>query len=392
MRIALRTSGGRGEYELAGRQGTTQSTALQNLLIDFEIAPGIVLPSFSRMIFDPIQKKPRIRLAVDVAPDAVHAYRLFAAVLLLPPSIRELGKTPTGPLQLEPKQYSITGIDVDVVSHGATAVLLRPKALHLGNRSSNCVFPFAARYAAVVDLWQQSSILPPPLTAFVNAHRTAICAGSPSHTKILATATALRKAIETSAASSVITAALDSALEDWIDPTIPDTQAAVPDAEEDPSTPKDSMRSIIRIWRRIVSRGASGQAFSRRVKESYRFTCLMSGRTLPAIDKGYAAGVDAAHILPWASSGINAITNGLCLDKLSHWAFDCGLLRLDWDGTQFAVSIPKERALLAAARNVDIAYLASLSGPVPEARLPSNKKLWPDPEALKQLNTEFYGA
>ncbi len=101
-----------------------------------------------------------------------------------------------------------------------------------------------------------------------------------------------------------------------------------------------------------------------------------------------SAGVDAAHILPWAAFGINSVSNGVCLSKLCHWAFDAGILRFEYDSAleQYIVKIPSHVVAEAERSNFDLAYFRALEGPVDATNLPKDRKCWPDPELLKQLN------
>jgi len=73
--------------------------------------------------------------------------------------------------------------------------------------------------------------------------------------------------------------------------------------------------------------------------------CLFSGQRLPRTESTTTAGVDAAHILPWSRYDLDAIPNGVCLNKQCHWAFDEGLFRLTFDSSEgaYAVTIPDPR-------------------------------------------------
>ena len=86
MKIALRTSGGRGEYELAGRHGSINHTDLYSRAINYELAPEIIVEAHAKA--NVRDGKPRIRL--DDPRRDLHAQLLLADVLLLPTPIREL--------------------------------------------------------------------------------------------------------------------------------------------------------------------------------------------------------------------------------------------------------------------------------------------------------------
>ena len=389
MRIALRTSGGRGEFELAGAQGATRSTELQGHALNYEIAPGVVVPSHSQMVVARAQGKPRLRLT----DDGIHAYRLFAGILLLPKPIRELARTPEGPLLLSDGQYAVTGIDVDVVRRTQTAATLRPKTLRLGNRSgTHDVIPFAARLASVYDLWEASATLPPQIAALVNAHRAAVTAPNPSHKGIERAGASLLDAIHAiqnpPPALAPFVTIQPVKQEDIPEDEVP----ATPIQENDPASASDSFRAIVKQWRKVLSRGPNGRRFSANVKAAYSYRCLFSARTLPSPADGESPGVDAAHILPWASHGINEVSNGICLDKLCHWAYDAGLFRLDWEANdRLVLSVPEARLQNARLRGLDPAFLLSLRGPIPLDRLPHDRAAWPSRAYLTQLNASVYG-
>src|SRR4051812_8972634 len=128
MRIALRTSGGRGEYELAGKQGSVHASDLFNKELCYELTPSIVLPG--RAIATRVQGKPRIRL--EDQQTTTHLYRLLAGVLLLPKPKREFKQTHGAEL-LKREAYSMTAIKVDVSDVQAAKAVIRPTDILLEN-------------------------------------------------------------------------------------------------------------------------------------------------------------------------------------------------------------------------------------------------------------------
>lgn len=102
--------------------------------------------------------------------------------------------------------------------------------------------------------------------------------------------------------------------------------------------------------------------------------------------------MDGAHILPWARYDLNSLTNGLCLNKLCHWAFDAGVVRIDYARGQYVTSIPERVAVEAGPGGMDLAYFEAVTGPIPEERLPPDPSQWPSPTYLERLNAELYGA
>lgn len=135
-------------------------------------------------------------------------------------------------------------------------------------------------------------------------------------------------------------------------------------------------------------RGGAGLRFRQDVTAHYAFRCLFTGQRLPRTTETGSAGVDAAHILPWSTHNINSVTNGLCLSKQCHWAFDEGLLRLSYDDSEgsYIVSIPNPVMLAAQAEQFDIESFASITGRIPESRLPANAAFWPSRDYLISMN------
>ena len=111
MRIALRTSGGRGEYEVAGSHESVRVHDVFDRQIILELLPGFRFPTNNYVRHT--QGKPRIRL-LDPYGDS-HVYLILAAVLLLPKPKREIGATPGGKLQIYKDNFSVMSIPFDVV-------------------------------------------------------------------------------------------------------------------------------------------------------------------------------------------------------------------------------------------------------------------------------------
>lgn len=103
MRIALRTSGGRGEYEVAGSHGSITVSDIIDFHIQLQMLPNQFIDTNNYI--RRVQGKPRIRLS-DQKQDQ-HIYLTIADILLMPKPKRELSKTPGGKLQLTIIQYHL---------------------------------------------------------------------------------------------------------------------------------------------------------------------------------------------------------------------------------------------------------------------------------------------
>ena len=287
MRIALRTSGGRGEYELAGRQTTVANSDLFGLNLQFQLAPDLLIDG--RSAAHMTQGKPRIRL--DDARSDQHAYRVFAGVLLLPPPRRELRLTGDGEDFVRDKQYAVSDIDVDVVSRSTSQVCLRPTRLYLRNASGLIrSVEVAERMALIHAIWEAARTEAGTLADLVRAHELAAHAGD--HADIGRAGTALREYFATDGdILPELTTRFDAATTDvGVQP-----DDAVPDEGFEDETDPDDAR------RRKSRSGANRQpaplpvAGSLNVRALYSDRCAVSGIRLPKLDAIPSAGVDAAH-------------------------------------------------------------------------------------------------
>jgi putative restriction endonuclease len=105
---------------------------------------------------------------------------------------------------------------------------------------------------------------------------------------------------------------------------------------------------------------------------AYNYTCALTGYRVTTIDG--ASIIDAAHIHQFSESRNNDPRNGIALCKNAHWMFDQGLWSLDEDyrvivaHSSFDEDTREQKSLSDFhGRRID---------------LPSNTKLWPDPQHL----------
>lgn len=105
---------------------------------------------------------------------------------------------------------------------------------------------------------------------------------------------------------------------------------------------------------------------------AYNYTCALTGYRVTTIDG--ASIIDAAHIHQFSESRNNDPKNGIALCKNAHWMFDQGLWSVD---DEYRV-IVAHTAFDEDAR--DQKSLRDFHGM--RIALPSNAKLWPDPQHL----------
>jgi len=386
MRIALRTSGGRGEYELAGRQGDIVASELYGKNLFYELTPEIIIPGRAAVVH--IQGKPRIRLA-DMAT-TTHLYRVIAAVLLLPKPKREFKET-GGEDLLKRECYSITAIKIDIGNVKKDSVLIRPTDLLLENYDNKKdKVEFALRMARIIRLWEKAEEdqIKSPLSQLLLFHKKAVLAENPNHKEIEGYADLIARHFNTELDVLPLVEKYFG-LQDISKETPPEIPLEETFREDDDTTQEEAKIERIKQWRQIAVRGAEGARFRKRITEVYDYRCIFSGERMPRLECTETAGVDAAHILPWSTYNINSMKNGLCLSKLCHWAFDEGVMRIKYDMAEnvYLLEVPKAVRDAAKKSMFDLDYFTSLEGVIGESRLPKNRKHWPDPKYLDELYT-----
>ncbi len=151
------------------------------------------------------------------------------------------------------------------------------------------------------------------------------------------------------------------------------------------------LRRRIREERQCAqSRGSAGEAFRTAVLLAYDSKCLVCGLRLPPT-RLTGAGVEAAHILPWAEYDLDEVSNGICLCRHHHWAFDEGLIVLLWKDGFYEVEVPKKlvNAVEQSDPSFSLAEIQRCAGPVPDERLPRNRQHRPNPAYLAKLGELF---
>ena len=386
MNIALRPSGGRGEYELAGRQGDLHVHDLFGMPMWIEILPGVAINAHSHCV----QKdgKPRIRLT-QAARNA-HPASLIVAAMLLPKPRRERHETHGQNLLLW-EQYVVQTIRIDVVRR-ADGVLICPITVRLENADDvRLDINFAERMSRVMRVWTAAATSRTAVAEAVRAHATAFTSATSSQATIVASYSSVHQALNrpTGDLLPLLEAHFNLAAPRAAMTPIEAMEMEAEAFEEEIHINASEARiERAKQWRLAVVRGSSATTFRKNVRDAYDSRCLFTGQRLPRTELTSTPGVDAAHILPWSRFDLDSTQNGLCLNKQCHWAFDEGLLRLNYDDSQnaYVVSIPNPVRLSAQAANFDLGSFDSLARPVPRTRLPANEALWPSKAYLTELN------
>lgn len=387
MRIALRTGGGRGAYELAGTQGVYSASDLFDKEMFYELTPSLIVPGYA--VPGSRQGKPRINLVNDDRnPYAVHLWLLLTALLLLPKPRGEFKKT-RGDVLVAAGAYSMTAIKIDVVAVEPFRTVVRPTEILLenfeGKRES---LNFISRMSRIMKLWTAAMSHDSKLAYLLRQHKTTLQTDNLDHHDIekatkeifahLATVHDPLKTIE-----SELGVRQNIETEEFT-PVTGVTKFGFDDAV----SPELARREAVRKWRKVAARDAAALKFRLDVKESYRDTCLFTGQRLPKLEVIGSTGVDAAHILPWASYGINTVSNGICLSKQSHWAFDSGVVKFSFDSSvnQYVISIPDIVSIQAKQLSFNLDAYQAMVGPIPRDRLPESTDLWPNPNYIDAYN------
>lgn len=383
MRIALRTSGGRGEYELAGTHGDVGLADVLDKEIVLQLFPGQSLDTGN--IVRRVSGKTRIRLR-DTRQDR-HIYLVLADILLMPKPKRELAATPAGKLQLTENNYSVASIQFDVVSNNANMLVIQPSDLVLENSGHDLArIDVLERTRILLDVWASAAGRLDTLGIELVKHRDTVRSGNLP--KIFEASKAIRNqfGIEDPLREALRVFSLLDQYTYWLGVHRNNVEESL--AEENTTPIIEAKRQRINQWRLQASRGAAGQRFSREVKTAYNNTCLLTGYFLPKLDTFVSAGVDSAHILPWAGYGINTVQNGICLSKLCHWAFDNGVIRLTYDRTKGIYNVRVTDSAMEFERNkdIDLQFFRGITGDIPVDRLPSDRANWPSPDFLEAYN------
>lgn len=387
MRIALRTSGGRGEYEVAGSHEAIRVHDVFDREIVLELLPGVRFPTNNFVRHT--QGKPRIRL-LDPHSDS-HVYLILAAILLLPKPKREIGATPGGKLQIYKDNFSVMSIPFDVVELSKTEIVVSPTQMVLSNSTFDSVrLDVIERLRIVMACWDAASKQSSALDSTVIQHRNAF--NGHAIKAVIGAAESIRLAnIEPDDPLRHITKDLKLPNLDelmWLGVHATETEEAMALGEENLEELKEAARNRIKVWQQVALRGAAGAKFSAEVRQAYNHTCLFTGMRLPKIPATGSSGVDAAHILPWAEYNLNTVSNGLCLSKLCHWAFDAGILQLSYDAPTSSYGIALSAAALAAESTglLELNGLKDIQGVVSSSLLPKASTNWPNPSFLKVYN------
>lgn len=398
MRIAFRASGrldgdskrtGRGEYELAGKQGLTVASDIIGCDLDFQLSPSILIAGHCTL--KRINGKPRIRLHNE--REDIHSSRLLSALLLLRSPIRSrLICAFTADAIDFSQPYQVASVWVDILEKESQYCLLRPTALEIRQGSISQHLSIPERLGRIQAILTQLSALPENICRTLENYSAALKVDIP-HKDMEHLRDDVYTAINTYSSDLPETTDALESLEKILGKHPQNkTKPAFIDIHENGENDQRSEIQIrsdyVRAWRQVAERGYQGRKFSKSVIDAYDSRCVISGYRLPKTELNAVPGVDAAHILPWAKYDLDTVNNGLCLSKTYHWAFDSGILQVifDRDSQCYKVIMDNLTEASLLKNGCDVELFKLHLGKVDKSRLPKDKSLWPSPDFLDEFN------
>ncbi len=392
MRISRRSSGGRGEYELSGETANGLRAAdVVGYRIILDLGNDWIINTDTRLSHQ--GGKPRFRRIHDT-PAHMQVQRQLAAALLMPHPVRQDNNLAGGLPILRADRYAIEHVEIsDDVHLVDGAAILPVQEIVLRNMSHHAeVLHLADRRARLGVIWERSQELPAVIRVLVDQHRAEARGGGPVQTSTEDLVAALQTQVTESAedlgllyrsADSDVLEDLERALSLAAAPPAPPIQVSQVDPDE-----TQVRRRVLKDWKRWANaRGAASATFRQAVRDAYNSTCIVCGVHLPRTSINAVPGVDAAHILPWAEYDLDVVSNGVCLCKLHHWAFDEGLVVIRESGGSYSIEIPPEVATRISEERPEfsLGHLVQFAGAVPTQRLPQAVDQRPNPVYLQML-------
>lgn len=383
MDIQKRSSSGRGEYELAGSVDSVSTSAVieKPILLDTQSSLG----QLSTGVWGKVQGgKPRLRLIEK--GKGIQLHRQIEALLLMPQSIRDESQLLGGQPVVLAGRYVLQRVEVTSAKLVAGSALLRLGTIDCENDSVTHSIDFPSRIKSILQLYAGADELPPRVANALKAHHANVVAAhrvSGSTEKIVAKI--IQATEEAAKESDVVLIQGEDPVPLLLDLLRAQPTVEIPPVSEIDPTDLVMRRRVADRWRMQKDRGPSSAKFRSAVRAAYKSTCLFCGLRLVS-DEVRVPGIDAAHIAAWAHYEADVVSNGLCLCKLHHWAFDQYLLALRLDATAgYSIVVTK---LAYEAFKGDDAVLKSLeavAGPIAANRLPANPDNWPRAQFINQL-------
>ena len=378
---------GRGEYEISGEFETGGGNVDAARLVEHELIVEFGRYGYHKTgnILKAESGKKRVRLVNRRSH--VHLARQIQAVLLFPKSRRDENGFVGGEPTIWHERYIVRKIHfAGLELRSAEHAFIRLGELELDNGSQTAhVVPFEQRMKLIETLHDHIDRFPDVIKSLLVEHRTMLTANG----AITGGGEDIVASLMNHVAENAPDYNVEYVLGGDVVPALVDI-LSVPTVDEPVSIeaiPPEDIEIRLREtakWRRwAATRGPSSARFRRNVREAYDSRCIVCGIRLPLSKHCRVPGVDSAHILPWSTHDLEVVSNGLCLCKLHHWAFDQQLIAIQYTGGTYVVTV-SQRAR-AALDSDALEMLERIAGPVPQNRLPAKPQDMPHPQFLSKL-------
>lgn len=374
-------SGGRGEYELVGRQGTVVARDLENRLFTLDTPFG---RKETGVYLGNQGAKRRLRLA-DTRT-GIHIQRQLAALLLLPQSTRSESSVSSALPVLLRGRY-ILDASIDLIAEDLNEAVVRPRTLvarsgDITDESAKLSMSADQRFRDLASLYDKADWLPTGLASLVRTHQRLILEPGPIGKPVEQT---VAQVMESLAVLDVDYLPGGDPLPTLLKMTgLLQTDIDIPAPPMMPADDLEIKRRAEHIYRQRKMRGAAAGKFRLDVQKAYDFRCAFCGLRAPAVKKRSMPGVDAAHILPWGAYDLDIPQNGLILCKQHHWAFDSHVLKLDHVSGSYFVHLADDAVDVVDGDERTLEILVAAVGRITEDRLPTTH-LRPNPAFIEEL-------
>lgn len=377
---------GRGEYEISGNLEADAGTLKPADLFDRELHLKYGELGYRRTGCRLKATHGKKRLRLDDPHRGMHPALQLEAVLLLPKSRRDEIGVAGGEPTIRADGYILRQIDFRNVRLEPGLALIEVDELHLDNGSQVVTLDFADRMAEIMRVQERIALLPDGLRLLLNEHQSLLHGVDAIGKDGLSLVQQImdevyRVAPDYNFNYQVGTDALPLLHE------LSGSQSSYEPLNIDFVAPDDydiKLREGSKLRGNLAARGVESARFRHAVRAAYQSTCFICGFRSPASADCRVPGVDSAHILPWAKYDLDLVSNGICLCKLHHWAFDQGIMSIAVAGETYSTQVTERGKRSHPASTIEKLQMAS--GVINAARLPVDRRCWPDPRYLQIFN------
>ncbi len=317
--------------------------------------------------------------------------------LLMPRSTRQEQEWGGGLPVMRSLEYSIVDIRFGraaLAGQSANSVDVSAELIGIQNQYSQESIIVAERFARVNHIWENRSRLPEGLAELIEAHEDLVRSGgmvAPVGLSIVHRIQLLTADYSRDMPGIIGVSSIGDPLPVLLQMTGLAIEPAPIPIEFIPPDLTEVRRREVKNRRTVIARGSAAVRFRADVRKAYNSTCFICGKRLPAVIKGGNPGVDSCHILPFSDFDLDSTSNGLCLCKLDHWAFDEGFIEVRSDGAGgYEIAVPDEILESAEQAGMDMGWLRNLARVVPRESLPKSRRDWPNPTYLARLREILY--